>query len=101
MIVVLIDPRACGTLTSEGDRLMKSLNERMKELLGTQPSEHDWCSTTRMADPWSVLLGGRRRRGDDPGRPEGDAVNAGDDAARPLPDLRRIWQTQDGKDQER
>ena len=79
---------------------MKNLNERMKDLLDPRPSEHDWCSTTRMADPWSVLFDGRQRR-EALEPPRGDSVNAGDDTNRPLPDLRRIWQTQDGKDQER
>src|SRR6266511_1078848 len=41
------------------DRVMKGLNQRLKEVFGPRTSEHDWCDTTRLADPWSVLLGRR------------------------------------------
>ena len=40
---------------------MNGLNRRLRDLFAPQSSsQHDWCDTTRLADPWSVLLGRRR-----------------------------------------
>jgi hypothetical protein len=39
---------------------MADLSKRLRDLLSS-PREHDWCDTTRLANPWEVLLGGLRR----------------------------------------
>lgn len=76
---------------------MKSLNERLKEIFAPPPADHDWCDTTRLANPWSVLLGSRRV----PDRSSGDTsdTSAGrrrdhnQDADRPATtDLRDVSQ---------
>ncbi len=64
---------------------MNSLNRRLKDLFGPQPSEHDWCDTTRLANPWSVLFGGRRH---EPAEPERERDGAARDGAPPSKDLR-------------
>lgn len=57
---------------------MADLSKRLRDLL-SPPREHDWCDTTRLANPWEVLLGGLRR----PRRTE-----PGETADRPASDLR-------------
>ena len=89
--------RVYGTLRLEGVAVMKSLNERLKELFGPQPSDHDWCDTTRLANPWSVLLGGQRRPDRAPGElrdaPAAPWGAGSRDAGRPpATDLRDVWQ---------
>ena len=83
---------------------MKSLNERLKELLDPRPSEQGWCDTTRLAaNPWSVLLGGLRRREEDhsaraEGMPPDDRVRDAGAGVAHAPDLRRVGEPPPGKD---
>ncbi len=73
---------------------MKSLTERLNDLFGPRRTEHDWCDTTRLANPWSVLLGGARQpdnSGDDaPGDPAERSENRRAGGTLPVTDLRDI-----------
>jgi hypothetical protein len=40
---------------------MNAFGKSLKELFSPGSDQHDWCDTTHLANPWSVLLGGRRR----------------------------------------
>jgi hypothetical protein len=40
---------------------MTDWSRRLKDLLHGEP-DREWCATTRLANPWSVLFGGTRRR---------------------------------------
>lgn len=59
---------------------MAELSKRLRDLL-FQPREHEWCDTTRLANPWEVLLGGLRR-------PRRTGSETGETVDRPAPDLR-------------
>lgn len=83
---------------------MDNLSQRLKDVFGPRPDEHDWCDTTRLANPWSVLLGRPRHarpqseRSPDrtlPAEAGADTERAGN---RPLPDLREASQPPAGKD---
>ena len=71
---------------------MDDLKRRLKDVFGTPTPDHDWCDTTRLANPWSVLRG-RRRAGQqaadrrDGARDEGGTGDGTSDAT-DLPDLR-------------
>lgn len=59
---------------------MADLSKRLRDLL-SPPHEHDWCETTRLANPWEVLLGGLRR-------PRRAGSETGQTVDRSAPDLR-------------
>jgi|GEM_PF-3215273 hypothetical protein len=65
---------------------MADLSKRLRDLL-SPPHADDWCDTTRLANPWEVLLGGLRRRRAEPK----ETVD------QPPPDLREVDQPA-GKD---
>ncbi len=82
---------------------MRNMTRRLKDLFDPGTPESDWCDTTRLANPWSVLLGGRRREADSQGPSAGDAKpdapgNRDATTGRSLPDLRETEQARDGKD---
>lgn len=59
---------------------MAELSKRLRDLF-SQPREHEWCDTTRLANPWEVLLGGLRR-------PRRAGSETGQTVDRAAPDLR-------------
>lgn len=82
---------------------MRNVTRRLKDLFDPGTPESGWCDTTRLANPWSVLLGGRRREADPQHQSPADTGpdapgDPGDAAGRPLPDLREMEQARDGKD---
>jgi hypothetical protein len=57
---------------------MAELSKRLRDVF-SQP--HEWCDTTRLANPWEVLLGGLRR-------PRRTGSETDEPVDRPAPDLR-------------
>jgi hypothetical protein len=65
---------------------MQNLNRRLRDIFGPS-QDHAWCDTTRLANPWSILLG-RAHRPPKSGGDGCDLHSAERDTASPSTDLR-------------